>query len=715
MNMENNINKPTVENFTYELIERIVRFICHLEDIENQFYRKNSYKLALIDNYKCSLKTLLDLTFDSYRSLETQDNTKSLGFLQRILHLVNELHTKHLAVLPRPSEPIELTRFERVIRTQVVKLADNKKNQDICVSMYEKIGEEVQKDQLHAYKEKIQALIEEYNLDIKISNNIEYNNTNKLHISIPRIDTSNTFRWPSLLHEVAHSLLEHVNFESGDLTEDFKKFIDFGNNKSINEYFVSVADESSYGAKLSNWLRECWCDLFACILIGPSLYFSQYLAFLNEEKQSNTQTHPPIGFRMDLIEAILTHRFPKELKSKIDPYILECDNLITAISENVYEPTLTHIYNTFNGYFANHFFEQTGVQGNPEISKKLKTLITKYININSEVIDFLVQRLNDGLPIPIIKIINHRGCYEEIPTYVQEIFLASWVSRIDILRPKVLKSIKNSSSNRNTYQAVKAEIIRHDQSVLKSIQVSEWVELLIDKTKRPDKITVFKAINTFKLNATGTLVDKEIKGLIESDELKIIPLIHYNLKSKKRTLSQIGTTSIDVRLGTNFQMFYPDQYGIIDFTEIEDRNPMMSSKRVTLDFIEGITIAPGQFLLGHSMEYVKLPDYVCGNLEGRSSFARLGIEIHMTAGYIDPGFEGVITFEIYNAGPSTVKLYPGMRIGQLRFDTNNLPATPYSKKHTVKYKGLLEHDLSRQNRDVEVELIKKYKLKCARY
>lgn len=53
---------------------------------------------------------------------------------------------------------------------------------------------------------------------------------------------------------------------------------------------------------------------------------------------------------------------------------------------------------------------------------------------------------------------------------------------------------------------------------------------------------------------------------------------------------------------------------------------------------------PGQFLLGHSMEYVKLPDYICGNLDGRSSFARLGIEIHMTAGFIDPGFERVITF-----------------------------------------------------------------------
>jgi dCTP deaminase len=179
-----------------------------------------------------------------------------------------------------------------------------------------------------------------------------------------------------------------------------------------------------------------------------------------------------------------------------------------------------------------------------------------------------------------------------------------------------------------------------------------------------------------------------------------------------RVLNQLGTTSIDIRLGTSFQVFYPEQYGIIDFTqEEENHSSTTSSKRINLDFMESVTITTGQFLLGHSMEYVKLPNDIGGNLEGRSSFARLGIEIHMTAGNIDPGFEGVITFEIYNAGPTTVKLYPGMRIGQIRFEKNSMPKEKYSQRHTVKHKGLLEHDLSRQSKDFEVELIKQYKKK----
>lgn len=170
----------------------------------------------------------------------------------------------------------------------------------------------------------------------------------------------------------------------------------------------------------------------------------------------------------------------------------------------------------------------------------------------------------------------------------------------------------------------------------------------------------------------------------------------------------MGTTSLDVRLGACFQMFYPNQYGIIDFTENEKKHREIS-KRINLDFLEGITITPGQFLLAHSLEYIKLPNDISGSLDGRSSFARLGLEIHMTAGFIDPGFEGVITFEIYNAGASAIKLYPGLRIGQLRLERNSTPQKIYKDRHTVKYKGLLEHYTSKQSSDVEIDKIKKYK------
>jgi dCTP deaminase len=443
--------------------------------------------------------------------------------------------------------------------------------------------------------------------------------------------------------------------------------------------------------------------------------------------------HPPSSFRLELIESILSSRFPMEKYKDLISNIDNCEKIISLLQENNFisfkkETELRKIYNIFCQFFKSHFIPtnkkdkrngEISLKNNKEINERLTLLINRYVRIHPEVIEYLVGRLNNNLPIPSIKTLNEKLEYEEIPTYVQEIFLASWLSRYEHIQSDVLGKVleleaKNINDNIEVpYKEIKKVIIRHDQAVLKSIQVSEWFDFLIQEKVRPETIKVFTPKNEESCSNNGILVDEEIEKLIVQDKLQIIPLMYFNYQNEKgEKLNQIGTTSIDIRLGTSFQVFYPEQYGIIDFTQNNDKqNSIISSKRINLDFIEGITITPGQFLLGHSMEYVKLPDYICGNLEGRSSFARLGIEIHMTAGYIDPGFEGVMTFEIYNAGPTTVKLYPGMRIGQIRFERNSDPKEKYCDKHTVKYKGLLEHDLSRQSKDWEVELIKNYKKK----
>lgn len=175
---------------------------------------------------------------------------------------------------------------------------------------------------------------------------------------------------------------------------------------------------------------------------------------------------------------------------------------------------------------------------------------------------------------------------------------------------------------------------------------------------------------------------------------------------------QLGSTSLDIRLGTSFQYFYSNQIGIIDLTDSKSiKNANVFSNLIDLDYMESITLAPRQFILGHSMEYIKLPENISAEVEGRSSFARLGIEVHMTASLIDPGFQGVLTFEIFNAGPNPIKLYPGLRIGQLRFFYGNAPRKPYNKNPTAKYRGLLQHQNSLQSDDYEVALFSSEKEK----
>jgi dCTP deaminase len=109
-----------------------------------------------------------------------------------------------------------------------------------------------------------------------------------------------------------------------------------------------------------------------------------------------------------------------------------------------------------------------------------------------------------------------------------------------------------------------------------------------------------------------------------------------------------------------------------------------------------VNIRPGSFVLAHTAEHVRIPDDLVAVVDGRSSFGRLGIMVHVTAGYIDPGFEGQITLELKNVGPAVVRLYVGDRVCQIRFHRMTGPAT---KPYSGKYQGNRGAVSSRVNRD----------------
>jgi dCTP deaminase len=245
-----------------------------------------------------------------------------------------------------------------------------------------------------------------------------------------------------------------------------------------------------------------------------------------------------------------------------------------------------------------------------------------------------------------------------------------------------------------------------DYCLLRSIQVSEYVYLLkkdteFEHTIRPlrrlrRRISQRKSCFDSKVYNVGKILnDIEMKSKMLTREINVIPLIDEG---------QIGSTSLDVRLGTSFQIYQSNHSGIIDliFTkslEEAERNSAM----IDLDFLEGIVLAPGQFVLGHTLEYFLLPANIAAELEGRSSYARLGLEIHMTAGFVDPGFNGVLTLELFNAGPNPIKIYPGLRVGQLRFYECNISSKPYDRNIYAKYKGLLSHSGSLFVKDYEIK------------
>jgi dCTP deaminase len=171
------------------------------------------------------------------------------------------------------------------------------------------------------------------------------------------------------------------------------------------------------------------------------------------------------------------------------------------------------------------------------------------------------------------------------------------------------------------------------------------------------------------------LSDKDIKLAIKAGRIKITPEVDLAV--------QLGSCSLDLRLGNAFRIFESGVHGIID----PQKNVSHEfTKEIIVEEGKAFIMQPGDFVLGTTMEKLELPDDLLGQLEGRSSIGRLGIIIHSTAASIDPGMRGHITLELANMGKLPVALYPGMRICSISFAQLSSPAeVPYHKKKSAKY------------------------------
>lgn len=164
---------------------------------------------------------------------------------------------------------------------------------------------------------------------------------------------------------------------------------------------------------------------------------------------------------------------------------------------------------------------------------------------------------------------------------------------------------------------------------------------------------------------------------------------------------QFGPTSVDIRLGTDFL--------VLDVANVSHLDPADPHQAETSPFHRSYRIAagkpfilhPGEFALGASMEFVRVPHDISVRVEGRSSWGRQGLLIHATAGFVDPGFSGTITFELNNISRVPISLYPGVRIAQLCFFEHRQTQLPYDQKTYSKYGNMTGAEGSRQSSDPE--------------
>ncbi|MFJ8439981.1 dCTP deaminase [Kitasatospora griseola] len=171
------------------------------------------------------------------------------------------------------------------------------------------------------------------------------------------------------------------------------------------------------------------------------------------------------------------------------------------------------------------------------------------------------------------------------------------------------------------------------------------------------------------------LSDNDIRAEIDKGRVAVDPF----------DPSMVQPSSIDVRLDRFFRVFENHRYPHIDPSE---EQPDLT-RLVEPEGDDAFILHPGEFVLASTYEVITLPNDVASRLEGKSSLGRLGLLTHSTAGFIDPGFSGHVTLELSNVATLPIKLYPGMKIGQLCLFRLSSPAEhPYgSERYGSRYQG----------------------------
>lgn len=195
------------------------------------------------------------------------------------------------------------------------------------------------------------------------------------------------------------------------------------------------------------------------------------------------------------------------------------------------------------------------------------------------------------------------------------------------------------------------------------------------------------------------LCDKDIQALIEQNKIQISPTPDE---------SMISGVSVDIRLGNEFRVFQDHTAPYIDLSgpreEVQKAMNSVMSDEIVIPDGEAFFLHPGELALAVTYESVTLPDDIVGWLDGRSSLARLGLMVHVTAHRIDPGWSGQIVLEFFNSGKLPLALRPKMKIAALNFETMSASALrPYNKRDDAKYKGQTGAVASRISQDDSVK------------
>jgi len=185
------------------------------------------------------------------------------------------------------------------------------------------------------------------------------------------------------------------------------------------------------------------------------------------------------------------------------------------------------------------------------------------------------------------------------------------------------------------------------------------------------------------------LSDRDIRSALEAGRIVIEPF----------SPDAVQPSSVDLHLDRRFRVFRNSRYPFID---VRQDQPDLT-ELVAIEEEQPFILHPGEFVLGSTLERVSLPDDLVARLEGKSSLGRLGLLIHSTAGYVDPGWDGNLTLELSNVANLPITLYYGMKIGQISFQQMSSPVDVAYGDERIgsKYRGQRDPTASLYHRDFD--------------
>jgi dCTP deaminase len=441
---------------------------------------------------------------------------------------------------------------------------------------------------------------------------------------------------------------------------------------NIEQIKRDAAERAAAQAHL--WARELFADIFSVYMFGPAALLA-HIEFIGPAKKrldvTNDLYYPTERIRLKVLLAEYSHwmngqdwtkKIPAGVRNAFEKEIRFFSDLLKTDFDNVILFRDQHGKKAENQEYLNILYNV--LYNNVDIFiAKLRPLVERVINHNKSC--FLTPSDLENLSSNLMDLENDLPTSFELTDKNENKLLglllnAGWLTW---LKEKHDKSITNFSGYEQKERLFTKINLLLEKSI-ENAEISRWFNNRRSYGKEDGQnenptINGFDALIPLRSNSRGGVLSKNELVKRCQNDLLFIPLLDRK--------SQIGSCSIDVRLGNEFILTQTPKVASLDPIELEASvNVAEFQNRINIPLGYPLILHPGQFVLGSTLEYLSIPDDLMGLLVGRSSWGRLGFVIS-TPNKVQPGFKGCLTLQLSNLGNTPISLYPCSRVGQIVF------------------------------------------------